>query len=505
MMHKSIINSFLLVFFLLQTSPGCNSTNASEKGKVTSNETDNIDLKNKNQIKNITCKLSTYKKDISAPYFGFNNNSANSPSWSDKKFIAVLQNLQPQFLRFPGGTVSGFWNWREGSLDVNAPEKFDNNQDVSNKFKATLDSFKNSIDSTKATPIFVLNQLNSTLQDQLDMLKYAKKIHLEVSYIEMGNEYYLDREYYNKKYTSGTVYAMEAIKWVQEIKKEFPNAKFALCCSRPGTDKDAKSITWNKEIFDAIKTNSDIEAITVHPYAGPGSGIKEFKGQMTLDNMANVLAASFNGEKLSDFPNLPKGKKIWVTEYNVFDVKKHIINSKWVHALYTINMTLGMLNNQNIEMEIYHSLVGNPSFRAVFMGNNDLEKLGSKSQTKPYELSAAGLGMKIILDAVKDKSEAVKIEFEGVTKETFMGKSFESMNGWVLKGEGKDKAIILNLSANEFEIDIADLNIEEGSSYASYNTENPIAIVSSIDQIKKKSATIVKNKAVIPSYSVVVF
>jgi hypothetical protein len=504
MFCKSIINSFLLVFFLLQTSSGCDSNmdnhNKSDTGK---NETDNA-IPSKNQIKNIICKLSSYKKDISAPYFGFNNNSAHGPNWNDEKFVEVLKNLQPQFLRFPGGTVSGFWNWKEGKLIDNAPDE-DRKSMSNDKFISTLENFKVSIDATGATPIFVLNLLTSTLQNQLEMLRYAKKLGFDVSYIEMGNEYYLNRDYYNTKYTSGTVYANEAAKWVAEIKKEFPNAKFAVGCSRPGTDKDAKSTSWNKEVFEVIKSNPNIDAITVHPYSGPGRGIKEMKGQMTIEDMANVLAASFNGEKLSDFPNLPAGKKIWVTEYNVFDLKKNIVNSKWAHALYTMNMTLGMLNNKDIEMEIYHSLVGNPSFRAVFMGKNDLEKLGSNAITKPYELSAAGYGMKIVLEAVKDMTEAVKIEFDGATQETFMGKSFEPMNGWLLKGTGKDKAIILNLTANEFEIDIKNLQIPDGSNYSSYNTANPIAIVTSVDQIKKNSSVIKNNKAIVPAYSVVVF
>ena len=495
-------NSFFLGLFLLQLTSSCNKSSASNKG---SNSENKNQPKIASQIKNVTCKLSTYKKDITAPYFGFNNNSAHGPNWNDEKFVSVLENLQPQFLRFPGGTVSGFWNWKAGNMSGNAPDDDGKKHGASDKFVATLDNFKVSIAATKATPIFVLNLLTSTLPEQLEMLRYAKKIGLEVSYIEMGNEYYLNRDYYNTKYTSGTVYAKEASTWVNEIKKEFPNAKFAVGCSRPGSDKDAKSTSWNKEVFEVIKSNENINAITVHPYSGPGRGIKELKGQMSIDDMANVLAASFNGEKLSEFPDLPKGKKIWVTEYNVFDLKKNIVNSKWAHALYTMNMTLGMLNNKDIEMEIYHSLVGNPSFRAVFMGKNDLEKLGSSTLTKPYELSAAGLGMRIVLESVKGKNEAVKIEFQGATQETFMGKSFEPMNGWLLKGTGADKAIILNLSSNDFEIDVSQLKLVEGSSYVSYNSDNPVAIVSSIDQIKKNSSIIKSNKATIPAYSVVVF
>ncbi len=466
--------------------------------------------KNKSKINNeggspqeIKCSLSSYKKNISYPFIGFNTNTIKGPKWTDKQLQTILQKFNSQFLRYPGGTVSSLWDWKKGGFVANLPPEALKDKEFSKRdiVTATLEEFKTAIDATQATPVLVLNMVTSDLNYQLEMLRHAKQIGLQVKYIELGNEYYKSQNVFTSKFPSPTDYAKEAVKWATEIKKEFHDAEFAVIATRKGQDKDERLANWNQGIFDVIKNEKIITAITVHPYSGPGRGIES---AITMNDMSNILGASFNGELLLDV-NQPADKKIWITEYNAFDVKKDVMNSRWVHGLYAANLTLGFLNNQNVEMVLYHSLIGNPSFRAIFTGTNDLKNAGGNAPTRPFDFSAAGYAYSIILNAMKDKDVATRLDFNTNISESSFNKTYNAIVGWNFKGKTNSENILLNLSDKEVTIDIKDLNINEGSPYQTFTVANPIAFWANSDAIIKKDIKISNNKIVLPAYSIVKF
>lgn len=457
-----------------------------------------------NPLENIKCTLSSYKKNISYPFIGFNTNTIKGPKWTDTQLQNALQKFNPQFLRYPGGTVSSVWDWRNGGFVDNLPAEALEDKELGKQdiVTATLEEFKTAIDATKATPVFVLNMVSSDLNDQLAMLKHAKQIGLVVKYIEMGNEYYKSQNIFTSKFPSPTDYAKEAVRWAIEIKKEFADAEFAVIATRLGQDKDERLASWNQGVFEVIKNEKIIDAITIHPYSGPGHGVKELKDAMTINDMSNILSASFNGTFLIDV-NPPQGKKIWLTEYNVFDVKKNVMNSRWVHGLYVANMTLDFLNNPNVEMVLYHSLIGNPSFRAVFTGKSDLAKLGNTTPTMPFDYTAAGYAYSIILNSMRGKEEATRLDFSSNITQSSFNKSYNAIIGWNFKGKTGSENIFINLSDQKVVIDITEIGIQDGKIYQSYTVENPVNFWASSDAIVNKEAQVKNFSIVIPAYSIV--
>lgn len=483
----------ILIALLIITIFACSSKNHTTIGADTNNSS--LEIK---------CSLSSYHKNISAPFIGFNTNTIKGPKWTDKQLQEILQKFHPQFLRYPGGTVSSIWDWKKGGFVDNLPEEALEDKEFSNReiVTATLEEFKTAIDATKATPVFVLNMVTSDLNNQIAMLKHAKQIGLVVKYIEMGNEYYKSQHIFTSKFPSPADYAKEAVLWATEIKKEFSDAEFAVIATRQGQDKDERLANWNQGVFEGIKNEKIIDAITIHPYSGPGHGIKELKDAMTINDMSNILGASFNGTFLIDV-NPPQGKKIWITEYNVFDVKKNVMNSRWVHGLYIANMTLDFLNNPDVEMILYHSLIGNPSFRAIFTGKNDLAKLESTTPTKPFDYTAAGYAYSIILNTMIGKDEATRLGFSSNITESSFNKSYNAIIGWNFKGKSGPENIFLNLSKEEVIIDVAEIGIQDGKTYHSYSVVNPVDLWINSDAIINKEATVKNHSIVLPAYSII--
>lgn len=490
-MYKRKLHFLFSIFILLNASCGYSN----DKTQLGNEE---------NAASEIKCTISSYQKNISYPFIGFNTNTIKGPKWTDKQFQGILQKFNPQFLRYPGGTVSSIWDWKKGGFVDNLPEEALEERDVGKRdiVTATLEEFKTAIDATGATPVFVLNMVTSDLKDQLEMLRHAKQIGMTVTYVELGNEYYKSQKVFTSKFPSPTDYGKEAVRWAKEIEKEFPETEFAVIATRKGQDKDERLQSWNQGVFEVIKNEKIIDAITIHPYAGPGHGVKEIKDAMDISDMANVLGASFNGELLLEV-NPPQGKKIWITEFNAFDVKKDVMNSRWVHGLYVANMTLGFLNNQNVDMVLYHSLIGNPSFRAIFTGTSDLKNAGSTKVTKPFDFSAAGYAYYIILNAMKDKEIATRLDFTTNITQSSFSKTFNALVGWNLKGKNNSETIFLNLSDKEVSIDIKDVKLKEGTGYQTYSVSSPVDFWANSDAVTKKSSVVQNQKIRLPAYSIV--
>jgi hypothetical protein len=83
--------------------------------------------------------------------------------------------------------------------------------------------FKEALDLTGATPVWMLNMVTSTLPDQLELLRHVKARGMSVELIELGAEFYLEgNEIVQEKFPSGADYAKEANEWKDSIKKYFP-------------------------------------------------------------------------------------------------------------------------------------------------------------------------------------------------------------------------------------------------------------------------------------------
>jgi hypothetical protein len=131
---------------------------------------------------------------INDHFNGFNTQMMRGPSWRDTGFIEKVKQLHPKTIRYPGGTVASYWDWKTGWLMEGIELKMD--WERIRKNPNTLDDLKFACDATGAQPILVLNMMNSDIAYQMEMLRYARKIGLPVKFIELDNELYLGEPFY---------------------------------------------------------------------------------------------------------------------------------------------------------------------------------------------------------------------------------------------------------------------------------------------------------------------
>jgi hypothetical protein len=217
---------------------------------------------------------------------GFNQNFSMMPNMNEAIYKNI-QLLKPQMLRYPGGTVTHSWNWKEGVIMTRK-----------NKSVHPIVEIKTLTDYTNADFVFVLDILNKTLSDQIEMLTAIEKLGVEIKYIELGNELYAQDDNYKKVFPTGKDYALRVNEWLPELKKKFPNSKIAaLLLGRKVKESNDRMYNWNKQVVE--NTINKIDAYTNHIYINENKTFEDKKSEfISVTQKANT-----------------KDKELWITEY----------------------------------------------------------------------------------------------------------------------------------------------------------------------------------------------
>lgn len=258
--------------------------------------------------------LSQQSKTIPQNIFGYNTQSIKGPGWDKAEFINRIAELNPGNFRYPGGTVGNFWDWRTGYYNEIGKEVNVIAPSPAGPLPYKLEHVKMVYDRTGAAPVFLINMLTSTYEEQLAMLKYARSIGLPVEYIEMGNEYYLDDhpEKYNylTKFPETTDYTDLCRVWTAGFRKEFPEARIALIgVNTPAAwTKRPRAREWNGVVMSNMQ-GIECDAVTIHIY--PKNALAS---PTPYDMIGQTLAAVAQGKVLD--ASIDSKYKLWVTEYN---------------------------------------------------------------------------------------------------------------------------------------------------------------------------------------------
>jgi hypothetical protein len=431
--------------------------------------------------------------------FGYNTSQANGPALTDPSYVKMVKDDHAHIFRFPGGTLANYWDWRKGRLltGIDLP---DNMAKTAVKTKnlppATLESLKQLADSTGIIPCFVLNILTSTLDDQLEMLKTASSLGLPVKYVELGNEIYWGK--HSNVYPTAADYAKTAAEWAHAIKVSFPEAKIAIIgdSEDPDFKVGERVATWNTQIRPFVEGNTDLDAVTMHPYIFKSSSYPEIS-DLSQENIQRTFAASFlarNNVTHAIDHSLPPGKEVWITEYNIID-DEHVVNSRWIHTLFSTSMTLSFLDEPRISMMLFHSLSGaytfavshHPTYAKIF--NDEYHK-----QMVPYSLTAAGVGVTQVFGALEGMEEYKKIEFPDSQQYSVQmhGKTYTypGLVGYTFGAGSLRKSVILNLSDTPVKLDLGDASLSSNRRWRQY-TADPAEVVADVT----KDVTVREGKA----------
>jgi len=413
---------------------------------------------------------------INDHFNGFNTQMMRGPSWHDAGFIEKVKQLHPKTIRYPGGTVASYWDWKTGWLMEGKELKMD--WERIKKNPNTLDDLKFACDATGALPILVLNMMNSDLAYQMEMLRYARKIGLPVKYIELDNELYLSEPFYVKKFPGGRDYAIAANEWISAIKKEFPDARIGVVgySARENVKSTKKyperRANWNREVLSTIK-NAD--AMTFHVYGGSGlnflsrsevdedsevAGKQEiyqqaFEAKGSIDFILGLPFTRWGTSKAYDYQILPANMSAWVTEYNLFE-KEGVLAGTWAHGLYALIQTLSFMEDSKTELICYHNLTTSAQFAAIFSSNEGFAKASRKPATQSFGFTAAGMCLSLSGEAMMEGGKATKLKFEDNAQiKSLRGKTYPGLNGWQIKKGNETKIIVVNLSSSSIKVDFS--------------------------------------------------
>lgn len=241
---------------------------------------------NCNSIKNYTTDNKSIIIETNKAKTGFNQNFSMMPNMTEALYKNIQQ-LKPQILRYPGGTVTHSWDWRNGIIETR-------NTNAVHK----IEEIKTLTDYTHAKFVFVLDILNKSLSDQTEMLKEIEKLGVAIEYIELGNELYAQDENYNKIFPTGYHYANRVNEWLPSLRQNFPKAKIgALLLGRKVKESNQRMYEWNKLVVN--NTIKNIDAYTYHIYISENS---------------TYLQEKLDFIEVSRQTQTDK-KEIWITEY----------------------------------------------------------------------------------------------------------------------------------------------------------------------------------------------
>lgn len=360
-------------------------------------------------------------------FFGFNVpqwEDFGGNNWSDPMFTGnVTSTLQPGFIRYPGGTVANYWDWKRGGFFVDGRINWTASK-VSwyahqPYLPYTYTDLALACNATRATPIFVVNMLYSNLSYELAGLFAAKKAGLSVQYVELANEIYQSNDDLLRRWPTAADYAAEANEWAAAICSAFGDDVYVSAVSAY-TDHSGHEAQryWD---FGSVSYRSSldtrvIKGLTIHMYQGSGHHCQPKRGRgrgswgnasaqqhqfdsfkspggvaTLLDNARRTMQVLTDATDAST----PPGLSIAVTEFNMYDTCGPI-RQTWAHGLYVGIMAQRLLATPRVHHATLHALAGNPMFTALYTYNNTLGGLLLKDYpvppyTQPYTPTAGGM------------------------------------------------------------------------------------------------------------------
>ena len=468
-MTSYFVHSFISIFILLSSIilNGCNSQG---KSSPLAPPSDDVSIATENAAK--TFQVTGY-------FNGFNAQMMRGPAWKASGFIEQVKELHPGLIRYPGGTVSSYWDWKTGWLKKDIPIRKEW-KSIEKENPITLEDLKFACDQTGALPVFVLNLMTSSLEYQMEMLEHASKIGLPIRFVELDNEFYLGEEFYVKKFPTGKEYGEESNKWITAIKNKYPEAKIGVIGNsiREGAAKKEKAYAqrgqnWNRDVLSVIK-NAD--AMTFHVYGGTGLNymgpvVQDDDDQESADkakafqevfdkkeSIPYVLSIPFirwNNSNTYDYKILPDQMRPWITEYNLFE-REGVVAGTWAHGLYALMQTLLFMENKRTELLCYHNLTTTAQFAALFNSGDGFSKAVKKKPTPLFGLTAAGHCLSLSGKAMSEGGNAVKLNFSNNAMiQAARGQQYPSLYGWKIVNGNKCKIIVVNLSANNTKSDFS--------------------------------------------------
>jgi hypothetical protein len=357
-------------------------------------------------------------------FFGLNgNNTRSSIRWDRTDLGDALAALRPGVLRYPGGTIANYWDWRSGWFQPNGPwppQAGKNGQPIP-QFDNSLTPFRAALTRTGAEALFVLNMHTidgrlatagdspRLLQDQIDFLQAAANLGIPVKRIELGNEFYLSAANapdFSVRFPTAESYAQEASMWAQGLHAAFPGAKVAAVATNATNANSTRRETWNAKVLPLL---TDVDAVTMHPYAyanPPDAALTHQAWLARTYTWSRAIA-------IEEFPQFaPYGLEAWLTEFNMNDkTSERKFAGTWTHGLFTAAYSIQLAQHPVVTSMQHHNVLGDVIAGILF---DTTAGFGTSTPATTFlGRSAAGAAYRILLQATSSSVTGQVLSFPG--------------------------------------------------------------------------------------------
>jgi hypothetical protein len=431
-------------------------------------------------------------------FFGANSGHLrNAFNWDDAGFQQSLGKLQfLKTLRFPAGELANYWDWKSGTIMPNSNDTPDTERKL-NAYPAPLSELKTEDSVSHAEALFVLNMLTNpqcpqcalttaspNLAYQMEMLSAAHRMGISLNYLELGNEYYIDKKDYEAVYPdpvgksdpiAAALYGRLATQWIQAIKKKYPDVKIAVVGAAPINSKaTVRKNEWLPGLFDpsynSVSVGGDgrpslkgADAVTLHVYPGPDMPPGTVIDEKATEELLAKAYKQWNEIKLNDLPLIPANMPVWFTEYNLHNSKNVPFMGTWAHGLFVATFSLLLMEDQRVQMETHHELVGNAGYGDLFYSTDAFAHVdgGGSSQgptpsTKLWGASAMAGTMNMLGLASASADQAERLVFQGAPAlvDAQGNATYPALYGWSFLRGADHRAVILNLCHLPLTVDV---------------------------------------------------
>ena len=331
---------------------------------------------------------------INPNLFGFNtSNTFTYCNVKDTSFVHKVQQIQPNVLRFPGGTESNFYHYDGEAYGFNINEISDWNipkftkrysglikeQRIRKHNYNYINDFILLAKKNNSKVILVANIISAQEDDIINMIERFKTENIEILGVELGSE--LSNRAYKKYIHSVDNYIYFAQKYSNIIKNTYPDIKVGVVAAPIKDKMPNRLLNWNSK----LSKETFYDAIIHHSYVKVIDGDDHY-GLMTREDKLNVtqqeqfelykkrIQSYFNEGFVKEIAKYTEifNKEIWLTEWNL-QMSKTTGNT-FLQSLFVSQYVLELLSNpdlQQISIANYHNLAGRDLSGSVFKGVRD--------------------------------------------------------------------------------------------------------------------------------------
>jgi hypothetical protein len=315
--------------------------------------------------------------------------------YEDPAMIEPTKALAPAWLRFPGGTVANYFDWRTGWLRVPATE----NPSIYRRFLLqaqewvpklhpggiTIEQFTKIAHEVGAEIVFVPNLETSTVEEQTAWFKDMAAKGVAPRCLEMGNEFYiaiLDDPETMRIFPDLAATHKIMKTYLEAFRPYLPDdvrVSAQAGASRLHHRKDPGGTDWRHRAWvwdDALEEEPWFDAVTAHMYpdlaavAGPGA-LAGLPGNMDMVYPALIARVDEGFDRCLSFisKKLPN-TEIWVTEWGPLITGAVMLGQPiywtgmWVQTV--ARGVLSLLRHPAVTVVNYHALFFDGGLMALF-------------------------------------------------------------------------------------------------------------------------------------------